>query len=113
VVDIALKRRWNNARLEAAGIDPDDRLKQVVRVHDNGWVFARNDMAVTDPWVFRDIVEASTPIIDWGCVDVLIDTESKEWHIVEVNSAPGMSDDRTRHAIRDNLVRKAMEVFNA
>ena len=110
VLDVACKKRWRTERLRLAGIDPDDRLGQVVRAHRYGWVFTRNDMPVTDNDVFTSVVRVARELLSWGCVDVLIDTETKAWTIVEINSAPGMSDRRTRESIMGSLVRVANDL---
>jgi hypothetical protein len=99
IIDVAQKKRWRTARLHEAGIDPDELYGKVVRAHKNGWVFAFKDMQCTNEDVFVEITEAAKQVIGWGCVDVLIDSESEEWWIVETNSAPGMSSKRTRAAL--------------
>jgi len=110
-IDVAQKRRYNTERLNALGIDRNDRYGQVVRAHKFGWAFTRNDMNVTDTELFGTIVRASTAVITWGCVDVLIDSETRDWWIVETNTAPGMSDRRTRTAIINSLMTTTQEVL--
>lgn len=106
VIDVACKKRWRKARLAAAGIDPADRMKQLVRTHGNGWVFARKLPTWTRDWAgFKDMVAqvVEAGILYWGCVDALVDSETGDWWVIEVNSAPGMKDKRTRFALRDAL----------
>ena len=105
VLDIACKRRWRTERLIAAGIDPNDRIGQIIRAHRYGWAFTRNNLPCSNPLVFEAITRVAKDLLAWGCVDVLIDTETENWVIVETNSAPGMSDKRTRDAIVGSFVR--------
>lgn len=107
VVDVACKMRYTPERLAEIGVDPDDREKQLIRAHHNGWVFARELPAQPRDWEgWEQITQAvrAANILEWGCIDLLVNSKSGKWWVLEVNSAPGMSDRRTREALRDAIV---------
>lgn len=104
LIDVVQKRRKTKAKLVEGGYCTaaeaetwwDSRERQVIRCWDNGWSFCHNDLDVDDPVVFNEIAEVTSNLIPWGCVDVLIDTRTKEWYMIEINSAPGLDAGNTQ-----------------
>jgi len=116
LVDVVQKKRKSRRKLleflspSEADVWWDSRIRQVVRAWKNGWSFCHNDMDVTDPAVFEEIASATAKLLTWGCVDVLIDTATKEWYLVEINSAPGLDAGNTQGMFVDAFARLANEV---
>jgi hypothetical protein len=107
LMDVVQKKRKSPAKLlelrdcrtpEQARTWWDDRERQVIRCWDNGWAFCHNNLDCTDDAVFEEVAETAARILTWGCVDVLIDSRTKEFYMVEVNSAPGLDAGNTQHA---------------
>lgn len=75
----------------------ESRIRQVVRSWNNGWAFITRslDVPADDP-VFSTIAESVAPLLGWGCVDVLVGTRTKNWWVVEINSAPGLRSETTQ-----------------
>lgn len=96
VVGAVCKRRKSPATLVAQGTPPalartwwDDVYHTHVRAWKNGWTFSGN-LPVDDPALLSDIAGRAGRMLPWGVVDVLIDTETKQWWAIEVNSAPAL-----------------------
>jgi glutathione synthase/RimK-type ligase-like ATP-grasp enzyme len=70
------------------GIDSD----RLIRSHRRGWVFCRND--IEEPNGLRDIAigAVSTLGLDFGGVDVIWNQNQNQCYVLEVNTAPGLSD---------------------
>lgn len=89
------------------------RYRQVVRSWRNGWAFVTRslDVPASDP-VFDEIASEASRIIEWGCVDVLVHTETKRWYFVETNTAPGLKSEATRHMLRDKFADISRNISN-
>jgi hypothetical protein len=103
-MDVVCKKRKGREKLIEMGISEDeaatwwdDRKRQVIRCWDNGWAFCHNNLPMDDQSVFDEIAEHTARLLTWGCVDVLIDSRTKEWYMVEINSAPGLDAGNTQH----------------
>lgn len=82
VIDIQQKRRRNGlARTE---------INYQIRVHDNGWVFARNEIYPPEMVIRESINAVSALGLDFGAVDVIYNRHYSTAYILEVNSAPGL-----------------------
>lgn len=83
VVDIQRKARRKDV--------PDDQVNWKVRNHDNGFIFARNDLQVPDI-VGEVAVNACKALkLNFGAVDVIWNDHQKIPYVLEVNTAPGLS----------------------
>lgn len=83
----------------------DSRERQVIRCWDNGWAFCHNNLDVpADDPVFAEIAEYTGKLLTWGCVDVLVDTNTKQWYMVEINSAPGLDAGNTQQMFVDMFI---------
>jgi hypothetical protein len=111
MIDVVQKKRKGLATLteehgaEAAATWWDDRERQVIRCWANGWAFCHGNMDVpaNDP-VFENIALVSGRLLTWGCVDVLVDSHSKEWYLIETNSAPGLDAGNTQQTFINAMV---------
>ncbi len=62
-----------------------------VRSHQNGFIFARNNLDVPED-VFVQAEKAFTASgLDFGCVDVIWNNRRKEAYVLEINTAPGIT----------------------
>lgn len=85
VVDIQKKVR----RAET----PDDQVNWKIRNHDNGFNYARDEVAENVPkHVLDNSVKAVTACgLDFGAVDVIYNEGKKAAYVLEINTAPGLT----------------------
>ena len=77
---------------------PDQAL---IRSHDNGWVFACNDVDDPPETLKPMCVKAVVALgLDFGAVDVIVAQDNSVF-ILEVNTAPGLEGETTINAYRD------------
>lgn len=67
-----------------------DEDQRMIRNHDNGWVFCREDVTVTPELenIAKDAVNALG--LDFGAVDVIYNQKENAYYVLEVNTAPGL-----------------------
>jgi len=113
--DVVCKKRKGREKLLEMGVSPgeadtwwNNRMRQVVRCWDNGWAFCHNNLPMSDQRVFDEIALKTSRLLTWGCVDVLIDSSSKEWYMVEINSAPGLDAGNTQTSYLDSFEESAL-----
>lgn len=105
VIDMVEKK----ARIDAENID------RTIRTSANGWVFAHEDLALTNPSDIKKIQEACVDSVeylglDFGAVDVLVRLNDqtprrlRDFRICEVNTSPGLENTRTIAAYRDSFL---------
>lgn len=69
---------------------PDADVNWQVRNHDNGFIFAR-DNVVTDQRAVDIAVAALAALgLDFGAVDLIFNEQGNAWYFLEVNTAPGL-----------------------
>ncbi|MEK9208266.1 MAG: hypothetical protein AAB922_07290 [Patescibacteria group bacterium] len=80
VIDVSEKRRVREFE------QSDDQ--KLIRNHDNGWVFCRDD--IDEPANLRNLAvqTVSSLALDFGAVDVI--SERGSCYVLEVNTAPGL-----------------------
>ena len=84
VIDFSQKKRMNNERLREENIS----VSETIRNHNNGWVFARENVQVSEN-VKRVSTDAVRSLgLDFGAVDIVESEDSIK--ILEINTAPGM-----------------------
>lgn len=87
------------------GTDPD----RYIRNHGD-WVFCEQDLRPYPESVTEVSVKAVQVLgLDFGGVDVVLDKERREAHILEVNSAPGLTGSsvwKVGEAIKDAISRR-------
>jgi hypothetical protein len=82
VIDVQQKRRRNGLT--------NDEVNFQIRVHDNGWVFTREDIN-TPEMVTRESIKAVNALgLDFGAVDVIYNRHYSTAYVLEVNCAPGI-----------------------
>lgn len=68
---------------------PDDQVNWQVRNHANGFIFANQDVEVSDD-ARREACNAVACLgLDFGAVDIILGTDRK-WYVLEVNTACGL-----------------------
>lgn len=89
--------------------------QDLVRVHNNGWVFVFNDLRLHD--------EAASQVRRWagdlelsmrmgfGCIDFLADMETGEAWMLETNTAPGLRAPTTCDKIVPAIINHLEEVY--
>jgi glutathione synthase/RimK-type ligase-like ATP-grasp enzyme len=85
VIDVVQKRRMNKDTLEERGIT----VNEIVRNHDNGWVFARQDVQRKTVVDEASVAAIKALGLDFGAVDVVYLPNGKAC-VLEVNTAPGL-----------------------
>lgn len=100
VIDYIQKKRMGKAKREKRGLKEANEL---IRTHDNGWVFARENIAM-HPSVYEESFKAVVALgLDFGAVDIMVcphlgPEQPSEAIVLEVNSAPGLEDKNTFQA---------------
>ena len=97
VVAVQQKRRDSEAEQT-----PDQRL---IRNHDNGWVFAVNNVVFRDDKQRQECEDASIRAVaglglDFGAVDLVVARKTGAPYVLEVNTAPGIESPTILEAYR-------------
>lgn len=79
VIDIQQKRKRN-------GVEADAKIRN----HENGWVFARQDVDCPDAVVDAAVAAIDSLGLDFGAVDVIYNSHYRRPAVLEVNTAPGL-----------------------
>jgi hypothetical protein len=68
-----------------------DQDQALIRSHDNGWVFCREN--VTEDVRLRDIATQAikTLGLDFGAVDIIYNQREDTYYVLEINTAPGLT----------------------
>jgi hypothetical protein len=61
-----------------------------VRSHDNGFMFVRNGVVVTDDAIAQGKLVMAALGLDFGAVDIIVSSKTKQAFVLEVNTAPGL-----------------------
>lgn len=83
VVDVQRKARRKET--------PDDKVNWKIRNHDNGFIFARNDVACPEDVTEQAVAAVKAVGLDFGAVDVIFNDKEKQAYVLEINTAPGLS----------------------
>lgn len=82
----------------------DSEANYLIRSHQNGWIFARQEVN-PDPKVLEESIKAVSALgLDFGAVDVIWNQHYQTAYVLEVNTAPGLEGTtlgRYVEAIRD------------
>lgn len=74
---------------------PDDKVNWMVRNHDNGFIFARNEEPIAginyNNLHQQAIVCVNACGLDFGAVDLIWNEKNRRCYILEINTAPGLS----------------------
>lgn len=63
-----------------------------IRSHDNGYVFAVNDIQVPENVKSQAVAAVAALGLDFGAVDVVYNAKQERAYVLEVNTAPGLCD---------------------
>ena len=67
-----------------------------IRNHQNGWIYAVNDIEEPHPSVLEESVKAVKALkLDFGSVDVIWSSHKNQAFVLEVNTAPGLAGETT------------------
>ena len=82
VIDVQQKRK----QLEFQGT-----YNPYIRSHHNGWVYCRENLEVYNNSLYTTALEAVKALnLDYGAVDIVYNAKSDRYHVLEVNTAPGL-----------------------
>jgi len=103
IIDVVQKKRMSSALCEERGIERNE----LIRNHDNGWVFARQD--ITPPQALLDAAMSAVASLrlDFGAVDIATTIHNEKPIVVfEINTAPGLEAEGT-------TIQKYLEYFRS
>lgn len=83
VVDLQRKARRQDV--------PDGEVNWRIRNHDNGFIFARNDLDVPDQVSQQALLACEACGLDFGAVDIIYNERREKAYVLEVNTAPGLT----------------------
>lgn len=83
VLDVQEKRRDREADINAD--------QSLIRNHQNGWVFCREDVNRTEALDQIAISAVKALGLDFGAVDIIYNQKEDKYYVLEVNTAPGLS----------------------
>lgn len=83
VVDVQRKARRKDT--------PDDQVNWKVRNHDNGFIFARNDVVAPEDVPVQALAAVKAIGLDFGAVDIIYNEKQQRAYVLEINTAPGLS----------------------
>ena len=81
VIDVQHKRKR---------ADYDGDVDFAVRNHHTGWVYCREGVEVTDALTSSAIAAIDALGLDFGAVDIIYNQHYNQYHVLEVNTAPGL-----------------------
>lgn len=79
------------------------RDQALIRNHDNGWVFAENDIRLPESSVWENVKATAVGAVralglDFGAVDLVLARDNATPYVLEVNTAPGIESTRLLEA---------------
>ena len=89
VIHYAQKKRMGSERLETEGLTLDEEIRNTK----GGWIFAVEGISIPDEAKEAAIEAVSSLGLDFGAVDLIITEGSGQSYVLEVNSAPGITED--------------------
>lgn len=95
VIDVQEKRRKSLATIEA---------NEFIRNHDNGWVFCREN--IREPETLRETSIKAVQALGllFGAVDIIYNRYHNKVYVLEVNTAPGLTD-TTAHKYAESILK--------
>ena len=80
VIDVTQKKKRKGA----------ENLDTKIRNHQNGWIYAREDITEPDDLRAQALLTASVVDLDFGAVDLIWNEHENKCYVLEVNTAPGL-----------------------
>lgn len=84
VIDVQRKMRCRDT--------PDDQVNWQIRNHTNGFIFGREEVELPDIALEQAVVAVEALELDFGAVDVIYNSHYDAYYVLEVNTAPGLTD---------------------
>lgn len=81
VIDVTQKKKRKGA----------ENLDTKIRNHQNGWIYAREDITEPDDLRAQALLTASVVDLDFGAVDLIWNEHENKCYVLEVNTAPGLT----------------------
>jgi glutathione synthase/RimK-type ligase-like ATP-grasp enzyme len=83
-----------------------DKDQKLIRNRDNGWIFSVNNVVFKDENQKQDCINSSIAAcrslgLDFGAVDLVVESKSAKAYVLEVNTAPGIESPTLAEAYRD------------
>lgn len=69
----------------------DEDVNWKVRNHDNGFIFGREGVEVSDEGKEQAIMAVNELGLDFGAVDLIYNKKEDKYYVIEVNTAPGLT----------------------
>jgi len=85
IIDFVRKKKMSPEKLEEQGLE----FNKLIRNHDNGWVFGRDGVEISDKIAEVAVKAVKALGLDFGAVDI-INSKRRGVFCLEVNTAPGM-----------------------
>ena len=82
VVDLQRKARRHDIA--------DEDINWRIRNHDNGFIFARNELHVPNQVSRQAILACKAIGLDFGAVDIIFNDRQQRAYVLEINTAPGL-----------------------
>jgi glutathione synthase/RimK-type ligase-like ATP-grasp enzyme len=82
VIDMVEKRR-------RSGFEDNPSYNKYIRSYEQGWVFVRDDIAITEATKTEAIKAVRALGLDFGAVDIVMGPKNKPF-VLEVNTSPGL-----------------------
>ena len=100
IIDVSEKRRIREFK------QSDDQ--KLIRNHDNGWVFCRDNIDEPDSLRGLAVETVSCLALDFGCVDIV--SERGNCYVLEVNTAPGIKGRTLEQYVNALVMELALDV---
>jgi len=109
VIDAIKKRRRTG--------EPANEEQKLIRSHDNGWIFARNNAdgskITISPLAQVQAIKAVKALgLDFGAVDVILSSDGTAY-VLEVNTAPGLTGKSSCQAYTDGILKFYKQMHEA
>jgi glutathione synthase/RimK-type ligase-like ATP-grasp enzyme len=70
---------------------PDDKINWQVRNHQNGFIYANQDVALPQKALDQAVASIKALGLDFGAVDIIYNQKSDMYYVLEVNTACGLT----------------------
>jgi glutathione synthase/RimK-type ligase-like ATP-grasp enzyme len=82
VIDAQEKRRDREV--------PDDEVDWRIRNHDNGFIYARQELEVPDAVMKAAVTAINSTDLHFGAADIIYNEKQSRAYVLEINTAPGL-----------------------
>ena len=115
VIDFVQKKMMGEERRAEFGIERKEDIDHMVRNLKKGWSFCRQDVELSEEARQISIDAVAALGLDFGAVDLAMNTETGDIKVLEINTAPGQTPGTTTHlrytrAITEHLLNQEFSV---